>query len=74
VFQYGVGAGILGFQETDTIEAWVPLFLFSVLFRMCPNAIGATKRRRFGFLSGLPTRSNPTRDRPRVAVRLPAAA
>jgi len=32
VFQYGVGAGILGFQETDTIEAWVPLFLFSVLF------------------------------------------
>ncbi|MGI8478426.1 MAG: MMPL family transporter, partial [Gaiellaceae bacterium] len=32
VFQYGVGAGFLGFQETDTIEAWVPLFLFSVLF------------------------------------------
>jgi len=32
VFQYGVGAGLLGFQEVDTIEAWVPLFLFSVLF------------------------------------------
>ncbi len=32
VFQYGVGADVLGFQETDTIEAWVPLFLFSVLF------------------------------------------
>jgi len=32
VFQYGVGANLLGFQETDTIEAWVPLFLFSVLF------------------------------------------
>ena len=32
VFQYGIGAGIFGFQETDTIEAWVPLFLFSVLF------------------------------------------
>ncbi|MDQ3672484.1 MAG: MMPL family transporter [Actinomycetota bacterium] len=32
VFQYGIGAGLLGFQETDTIEAWVPLFLFSVLF------------------------------------------
>ncbi|CAN5180689.1 hypothetical protein BH20ACT13_BH20ACT13_08790 [soil metagenome] len=32
VFQYGVGAELLGFQETDTIEAWVPLFLFSVLF------------------------------------------
>ncbi|MGH3064482.1 MAG: MMPL family transporter, partial [Gaiellaceae bacterium] len=32
VFQEGVGAGLLGFQTTDTIEAWVPLFLFSVLF------------------------------------------
>jgi len=32
VFQYGVGAGLLGFQEVATIEAWVPLFLFSVLF------------------------------------------
>jgi RND superfamily putative drug exporter len=32
VFQEGVGAGLLGFQQTDMIEAWVPLFLFSVLF------------------------------------------
>ena len=32
VFQHGWGAGLLGFQQTDTIEAWVPLFLFSVLF------------------------------------------
>jgi putative drug exporter of the RND superfamily len=32
VFQYGVGAGLLGFEQADTIEAWVPLFLFSVLF------------------------------------------
>jgi len=32
VFQEGVGGGLLGFQQTDTIEAWVPLFLFSVLF------------------------------------------
>ena len=32
VFQEGVGAGLLGFQTSDTIEAWVPLFLFSVLF------------------------------------------
>src|SRR5262249_25606877 len=32
VFQHGVGAGLFGFQRTDTIEAWVPLFLFSVLF------------------------------------------
>jgi RND superfamily putative drug exporter len=32
VFQRGVGAGLFGFAQYDTIEAWVPLFLFSVLF------------------------------------------
>ena len=32
VFEKGVGNGIFGFQQVDTIEAWVPLFLFSVLF------------------------------------------
>jgi uncharacterized membrane protein YdfJ with MMPL/SSD domain len=32
VFKHGVGAGLLGFQKVDAIEAWVPLFLFSVLF------------------------------------------
>jgi putative drug exporter of the RND superfamily len=32
VFEHGVGAGLFGFQQVDTIEAWVPLFLFSVLF------------------------------------------
>ncbi|WP_217914210.1 MMPL family transporter [Miltoncostaea marina] len=32
VFQHGVGTDLLGFQQVDTIEAWVPLFLFAVLF------------------------------------------
>jgi len=32
VFQDGRGADLFGFQQTDTIEAWVPLFLFSVLY------------------------------------------
>ncbi len=32
VFQFGWGAGLLGFQQVDTVEAWVPLFLFAVLF------------------------------------------
>jgi putative drug exporter of the RND superfamily len=32
VFQNGVGNGLLGFQQVDAVEAWVPLFLFSVLF------------------------------------------
>jgi uncharacterized membrane protein YdfJ with MMPL/SSD domain len=32
VFQHGFAADLLGFQQVDSIEAWVPLFLFSVLF------------------------------------------
>jgi putative drug exporter of the RND superfamily len=32
VFQEGIGTGLLGFQQVDAIEAWVPLFLFAVLF------------------------------------------
>jgi putative drug exporter of the RND superfamily len=32
VFQKGVGNELLGFQHVDAIEAWVPLFLFAVLF------------------------------------------
>jgi uncharacterized membrane protein YdfJ with MMPL/SSD domain len=32
VFEKGVGNNLFGFSQSDTIEAWVPLFLFSVLF------------------------------------------
>jgi putative drug exporter of the RND superfamily len=32
VFQEGVGNELLGFTQVETIEAWVPIFLFSVLF------------------------------------------
>ncbi len=32
VSQKGVGAGVLGFQQVEVIDAWIPLFLFSVLF------------------------------------------
>jgi RND superfamily putative drug exporter len=28
----GWGAGLLGFQQVETVEQWVPLFLFAVLF------------------------------------------
>ncbi len=31
-FKYGWGAGIAGFHEADAIDAWIPLFLFTVLF------------------------------------------
>jgi RND superfamily putative drug exporter len=32
VFQKGVGADLFGFRQVETIEAWLPLFLFSILF------------------------------------------
>ena len=32
VFQKGVGADLLGFQQVDVIEAGIPLFTFAVLF------------------------------------------
>src|SRR5215217_8401966 len=32
VFQHGIGNELFGFPQVDTIESWVPLFLFAVLF------------------------------------------
>ena len=32
VFQKGWGADLLGFQQVPYVEAWIPLFLFAVLF------------------------------------------
>ena len=32
VFQKGNLVDFFGFQQVDTIEAWLPLFLFAVLF------------------------------------------
>ena len=32
VFQKGIGNELFGFPQVDAIEAWLPLFLFSVLF------------------------------------------
>jgi RND superfamily putative drug exporter len=32
VAQDGYGTGLLGFQRVQAIEAWIPLFLFAVLF------------------------------------------
>jgi len=34
VFLHGVGASVFGFQQVSAIDAWVPLFLFSVLFAL----------------------------------------
>ena len=32
VFQKGVGADLLGFHQTETIDVWLPLVLFAILF------------------------------------------
>jgi RND superfamily putative drug exporter len=32
VTQKGVGAGLLGFKQVENIEAWLPIFLFAILF------------------------------------------
>ena len=32
VFQKGVGADLLGFQQIETIDVWLPLVLFAILF------------------------------------------
>jgi RND superfamily putative drug exporter len=32
VFQHGVGADLFGFTQVDVIAAWLPVFLFTVLF------------------------------------------
>lgn len=32
VFQHGIGSELLGFQTTPKIDAWIPLFMFSILF------------------------------------------
>ena len=32
IFQKGVGNELFGFQQAETIEAWLPIFLFAVLF------------------------------------------
>ena len=34
VFQNGFAADLLGFQQVERVEAWVPVFLFSVLFAL----------------------------------------
>ncbi|MCU1491991.1 MAG: hypothetical protein JWM85_3396 [Acidimicrobiaceae bacterium] len=34
VFLHGIGAGIFGFHQQAAIDAWVPLFLFAVLFAL----------------------------------------
>ncbi len=42
VFKWGLGKDLLGLYQYSQLEGWIPIFLFAMLFRMWPNAIGAT--------------------------------
>lgn len=56
VFIHGVGASLFGFQHASTIEAWVPLFLFSVLFGLSMDyQVFLMSRIKEGHDTGLPT-------------------
>jgi RND superfamily putative drug exporter len=61
VFQKGVGTDLLGFTEVERIDAWVPIFLFSVLF-------GLSMDYQVFLLSRIHERWTATRDTPAAIV------
>ena len=55
VFQHGVGNELLGFRSSDTIEAWLPLFLFAVMFGLSMDYhvfLLSRIRERYGLTGG----------------------
>jgi RND superfamily putative drug exporter len=61
VFQEGVGTDLLGFTQVERIDAWVPIFLFSVLF-------GLSMDYQVFLLSRIHERWNETGDTPGAIV------
>ncbi len=61
VFQHGFASSLLGFHHVHTIEAWVPLFLFSVLF-------GLSMDYQVFLLSRIKERHDQTRDTTRAVT------
>jgi RND superfamily putative drug exporter len=57
VFQHGIGHSLLGFQGTGPISAWLPLFLFVVLFGLSMDYhVFILSRVREAFESGMSAR------------------
>ena len=57
VFQHGVGAGLLGAQESGFVVDWVPLFLFVILFGLSMDYhVFVVSRIREAHALGAPTR------------------
>ncbi|MEA2169668.1 MAG: putative drug exporter of the superfamily [Solirubrobacteraceae bacterium] len=61
VFQKGVGSDLLGFTQVERIDAWVPIFLFCVLF-------GLSMDYQVFLLSRIHERWSKTRDTPGAIV------
>ena len=59
VFVHGWGAGLVGTQAPGAIEAWIPLFVFVVLFGLSMDYnVFVVSRIREGHLRGLTTRDS----------------
>jgi len=57
VFQWGWGSGLVGLDHTGPVEAWLPLFLFVILFGLSMDyQVFILSRIREGYDAGLPTR------------------
>ena len=68
VFQEGVGADLLGLQQIDRVEPWVPVFLFSVLFALSMDyhVFLLTRIKERYLARGTPSTRSPTASAPRV--------
>jgi RND superfamily putative drug exporter len=57
VFQLGVGADLLGFERTDQVAVWIPVFLFAFLFGLSMDYevfLLARMREEYDRLAGQP--------------------
>ena len=70
VFQHGVGAGLLGVQQSGFIVDWLPLFLFVILFGLSMDYhVFVVSRIREAHALGVPTRAAVARGRDGVGRR-----
>jgi RND superfamily putative drug exporter len=75
IVQWGWGSSLLGFPTTAPITAWVPLFIFPILFGLSTDyEVFLVSRIREEYDGGLPTREAVARGLGRTARVITAAA
>jgi RND superfamily putative drug exporter len=75
VFQWGVGHALLGLYRAPRIDAWIPIFLFSMLFGLSMDyEVFLVTRMREAWDEGLQTRSAVTAGLTRTGPIISAAA